>query len=302
MPELPEIEHLRSTLRPALLGRTVTSVKVLRHDVIREPATEATDDRGGTPSGRSLLASQRIVGLERRGKQLAIVGDAGTAICIHLGMSGRLLVRPQPLPVDCVPPHTHCIWRLRDSHRRSALLFVDPRRFGGIWSFPSLASLFEQRWRRLGPDAASISAAQLRSALRQVQRPVKAVLLDQSKLAGLGNIYVDESLFRAAIHPRRSADSLSDAELRRLARSIRLVLLQAIQAGGSTIRDYVDGNGRAGAAQARHCVYGRGGLPCLACGQALAADRILQRTTVFCEHCQPTGEEMMVKKASLSLR
>jgi formamidopyrimidine-DNA glycosylase len=236
------------------------------------------------------MAGQTIAALERRGKQLALITDSGRVLCVHLGMTGRLQVLP-PGGQARTPPHLHCLWRLRGlGGLPMTLAFSDPRRFGGIWTFPSMEALLKTRWSCLGPDASAIRASQLTAALARSASPIKAALLDQARLAGLGNIYADEALFSARLHPARPAGSLSRAEVTTLARSIRRILHRASNAGGSTLRDYVDANGNPGRAQQLHIAYGRSGKPCVSCGHNLSLCRIAQRTTTYCERCQRRNE------------
>ncbi|MHC5027133.1 MAG: Fpg/Nei family DNA glycosylase, partial [Planctomycetota bacterium] len=141
-------------------------------------------------------------------------------------------------------------------------------------------------WRRLGPDALTITSAELAKRLRRTRRAVKAALLDQSVLAGVGNIYADEALFGSRLHPARRADGLARAEVRDLARELRRTLGRAVDSGGSSLRDYVDAEGRKGGYAAYHQVYGRGGEPCVRCSTRLERMLLAQRTTVFCPQCQ----------------
>lgn len=275
MPELPEVEHLRRTLLRVLPGRRVVEARLVRADV-------GSAHDGTTPSARDLLAGGRITRLIRHGKQLAIAAEDGRAVRVHLGMTGQLLVLAAgeaPRRAD----HVHARWRLDDG---STMLFRDPRRFGGLATYPSLEALRVAEWARLGPDALTITGQRLGAVLAGSRRPVKAVLLDQGVLAGVGNIYADESLFRAGLHPRLSAHRVVGPAADRLARAIRLTLSQALGRGGSSVRDYVDGTGRPGRFQHLHRVYGRAGAPCLTCGRPLAASVVAQRTTVFCRRCQ----------------
>jgi formamidopyrimidine-DNA glycosylase len=234
---------------------------------------------------RVLLCGAAIDRLERRGKQLAIVSDHGV-LCFHLGMSGQLSYVPArqlPLRAD----HIHCEWLIDRDGRRGRLIFRDPRRFGGIHTFPTAEELHERRWRRLGPDALSISATALRQGLSGSRRSIKAALLDQQALSGVGNIYADESLFRAKLHPLTTCDALSAAQFSTLASAIRTVLRQAVAAGGSSLRDYVDGNGQPGWFALRHRVYGRAGQPCVTCRQQIEILSVAGRTSAFCRQCQP---------------
>jgi formamidopyrimidine-DNA glycosylase len=296
MPELPEVEHTRRTLEPHLVGRTVVAARLLRRDIAVAPG----DPPGGFSRSRTrrhdaprrltradLLAGERIARLDRRGKQLAIVADSGRALLVHLGMTGHLAWRP-PGDRAPAPPHVHATWTLADARGRDAgrLIFRDPRRFGGLWILRSPEDL-AARWAALGPDALTITPHDLAARLAATRRPIKAALLDQSTIAGVGNIYADESLFLARIHPATPADRLTADQVAALAAAIRQVLHESLDAGGSTLRDYLDATGRAGAYQDAHRVYGRAGLPCPACGTTLLALRLGQRTTVACPSCQP---------------
>ena len=288
MPELPEVEHLRRSLEPVLLGRTIVKARLHRRDIAVMP----TDPQGGfsRSSGdvrparitrRDLLLDATIGRLERKGKQLAILATDGRVVCVHLGMTGGLLHLPSASR-NRTPDHIHATWWLGDGSR---LLFRDPRRFGGLWLYPARRGL-DERWEILGPDALHITTRQLSNVLQSRRAPIKAALLDQRVLAGVGNIYADESLFRARIRPGRPSHSLCASEIRRLASAIRAILRQAISAGGSSIRDYRDAQGRQGLQQRRHAVYSRGGKPCVRCGNPLFQEVIAQRTTVSCAHCQ----------------
>lgn len=270
MPELPEVETIRQGLVP-MIGSAVESVEIRRRDVI-----DGLAERGDE---RALLAGATIVALHRHGKQLAIEGDTGRAVVVHLGMSGQLRVE---LEGAILAPHTHVVWRLSNGNR---LTFRDPRRFGGITLCHSLEAL-RQRWSALGPDAIEITEGGLRAACKGTRRSIKAVLLDQAAVAGIGNIYADEALFLAHVRPTRTARRVNQEQLDSLARSIREILTMAIERGGSTLRDYVRADGRAGSAQDLHRVYGRGGLPCVRCGGDLRKTVIVQRTTVYCPRCQ----------------
>lgn len=287
MPELPEVESLRRALQPRLVGRCVRAVRLHRRDVAVGPEDppggfSRQRCRGPTPArlpSACLLAGARVQRLARRGKALAIVAADGRCLGVHLGMTGQLLWAPprRRLPTD----HVHATWRLDDGSR---LVFRDPRRFGGLWAAVDLASL--PTWRRLGPDALTIGPASLRSSIGGSSRAVKAALLDQHAIAGVGNIYADESLFQAGISPTRACNTLSDRDFDRLARAIGRILRAAIEAGGSSIRDYRLSDGARGGYQARHAVYGRRGKPCVRCGRPLAGGVVAQRATVWCAHCQ----------------
>lgn len=283
MPELPEVETVRRDLASSVVGLRVHEVVVDRPSVVE-----------GQRDGAALLAGLTIRAVARHGKQLAVLaGEEGAtpdglrAICIHLGMTGqllRLLEGEEPAAQD----HVHVRWRLRDKAGRSAgrLLFRDPRRFGGIWTYESFAALRQARWSALGPDAIDGSLAQRLVEFKSSSRPVKAVLLDQSVVAGIGNIYADEALFGAGIRPTRRMSRITGAELSRLAECVGAVLGRAIVARGSTLRDYRGADGSAGAFQLEHAVYGRAEEACRACGATLRSKPVAQRTTVWCPSCQ----------------
>ncbi|MGP1273317.1 MAG: bifunctional DNA-formamidopyrimidine glycosylase/DNA-(apurinic or apyrimidinic site) lyase [Phycisphaerales bacterium] len=300
MPELPEVESVRRSLAARVLGCTVTGVVVRRREVVVTP----DDPPGGFSRQRSprwgrprrvpkpgLLVGAAIASIERHGKQLAIVGtrdgqDAGVLL-VHLGMTGEIMA-PGPGGRLRAAAHVHVLWTLRRSDGAPAgrLAFRDPRRFGGIWTLPSRESL-AQRWADLGPDGISITGHALRSRLHGSARPIKAALLDQRTVAGVGNIYADEALFLARLHPARRCDMIDPAGYEALAEAIRRVLARAIELGGSTIRDYRDARGLVGQAAREHRVYGRAGLPCSVCSRTLVAGTVAQRTTVWCPRCQP---------------
>ncbi len=285
VPELPEVESLRRSLTP-LIGRRVVSLDVARWDIVaptsrqRDPAARAA--QSPQRNHHSLLVGARITELRRHGKHLAILADDGRALDVHLGMTGQLLLRAPDAP-PATGGHIHLTWTLDD---RSALAFRDPRRFGGIWAHPTLDALLQSRWATLGPDALTLTADHLAQSLGATARSIKAALLDQGVAAGIGNIYADESLFRAGIRPTRVARRLTADQIHTLAAAVRSTLAQAIEAGGSTLRDFVRADGAPGAYQTGHAVYGRAGLPCTSCGSVLKSAQIAQRTTVWCSRCQ----------------
>ena len=283
MPELPEVETVRRTLAEAVVGRPLGPMQTHRADVVRDP-----HGVGPTPADRP------IVELQRRGKQLALCFEGGPVLCVHLGMSGQLRLTPppptKPSPAPYVGPtaaagarHVHASWSLPDGR---SLHFRDPRRFGGLWLFPSPQELHRRRWDRLGPDALTVTPGRLHAALSRTRRELKAALLDQTLVAGLGNIYVDELLFAVGHHPQRPASDLSPADCRRLVAAMRRLLHRAIRTGGSTLRDYVDATGQAGGFQHRFRAYGRHGQPCPRCAQPLDRLTVAGRTTTACRHCQ----------------
>ena len=183
--------------------------------------------------------------------------------------------------------HVHAEWGFGLVDGSSCrLLHRDPRRFGWLEVHDDIDAVHRAWQASLGPDALELQVDSIAEAMRRSARPVKAVLLDQSVVAGIGNIYADESLFRASVHPSRKARSLDEVTLRRLVGSIRSVLRKAVDMGGSTIRDHRTVEGRWGSYQRLHRVYGRGDLPCHRCGTPLRSMTLQQRATVFCPRCQ----------------
>jgi formamidopyrimidine-DNA glycosylase len=279
MPELPEVESVRRVLTQ-VIGRRVSSVTLHRRDI-------CTATKGHFVSRASMLLGGTIAALERHGKQLAIIDHLGRVVVVHLGMSGQLR-HHRTSEIMERDKHRHASWTLDDE---STLVFRDPRRFGGLTLAPDREHL-AVLWARLGPDALRVTGAGLRHRIGSSTRFIKAILLDQSVLAGVGNIYADEALFRARLHPLRAGRTLTPAESQHLSRAIRLTLARAIRLGGSTLRDYVTPDGRPGDAQTLHQVYARGGCPCVICNSTLEHIRVTQRTTTFCPRCQPTGSAL----------
>jgi len=284
MPELPEVENVRLGLMGSVVGRTITRVSLKRRDIVHGQARPA-----------SLLTGRTLTRIDRLGKQLALIGgdEGGTpvgCICVHLGMTGSLrYTSPSTLKAreggnnPAKDPHIHIRWHLSDG---GTLIFRDPRRFGGLWTFDSIDELHKRRWSYLGEDALTITPAVLHSKLDRTRRCLKTALLDQHVLAGLGNIYVDELLFTSRISPLRQACELDRPEIQRLVRQMRALLSRAIQSGGSTLRDYVDADGQSGRFQNQHAVYGRGGQLCTRCDRVLSRVVLAGRSTVYCENCQ----------------
>ena len=234
-----------------------------------------------------MLAGCRVSGIERRGKQLAVLTQEEPCLSLHMGMTGRLEWVPLASGKRLArPPHTHVVWKVERCGVSAELRFVDPRRFGGVWTHPNRDELLEGRWAKLGPDAATLRTAELRLACGGRRVPIKSVLLDQGAVAGIGNIYADEALFASKISPLREASCLQSDELKRLTSHIRRTLRDAIRAGGSTIRDYAGPDGEKGRYVGSHAVYGRAGLPCMVCGSLLIGTRLGGRATVLCGRCQ----------------
>jgi formamidopyrimidine-DNA glycosylase len=272
MPELPEVETVRRSLLPHVGGRRITAVEVHRPQVVR-----------GGHSPQALMRGLVVTGIDRRGKHLLIsAGPQSPCICVHLGMTGSLRFCP-PGAGPGRGDHVHVRWRFGN---HGHMEFRDPRRFGGVWSFNTPEAAMRARWSSLGPDALIIRPRDLHSRLTRTGRGLKAALLDQSVVAGLGNIYADELLFALRLHPQHPANRLSAAQVQQMVYAMRRLLARAIAARGSSVRDYHDAEGNHGSYAALHQVYGRGGQPCTSCGAALQRQTIAGRTTVFCRQCQ----------------
>ncbi|MDA0294677.1 MAG: bifunctional DNA-formamidopyrimidine glycosylase/DNA-(apurinic or apyrimidinic site) lyase [Planctomycetota bacterium] len=284
MPELPEVEAIRRQIGCVVTGGLICMAKVQRRDVVR--------DRLGRREGRLSpddLGRRRVIrDVDRRGKQLMISFSDGGGMIIRLGMSGRINLEDGSTR-QSVFAHRHLVWMIESPNApetKIRMSFIDPRRFGGVYLFTSAEDCQSRLLAGLGPEATSIQGRRLGGLLRRTRRAVKAALLDQAVLAGVGNIYADEALHRAGLHPARPGDSISSPEASRLAAAIRFTLRRAIQAGGSTLRDHVLPDGSAGVFVGQHQVYGRGGAPCLHCRHPLEVVQIASRTTTFCPKCQ----------------
>jgi formamidopyrimidine-DNA glycosylase len=296
MPELPEVENVGRSIRPNVVGRRVVGVELFRRDVVDGPCDES-----------ALLVGQVVVAVLRYGKQLALVGGehveayeekvarwvrkpksvpaglAGPVIGVQLGMTGSLRWLPAGTEIESLEKHTHVVWRLDD---KSLLTFKDPRRFGGLTTSKNFGEHCSHKWQSLGPDALTISGKKLHAGLSRTQRPIKSALLDQTVAAGIGNIYADEALFASGIHPLETANSVHLERVEMLASQVRRILKRSIVEGGSTIRDYANGQGEAGGFQDRHKVYGRAGLKCKKCRGVLTGLVLQGRATVCCGVCQ----------------
>jgi formamidopyrimidine-DNA glycosylase len=280
MPELPEVETIARDLRPQLAGRRIESVQLTRDPAIRRRLVRYPKT---TKFVRS-LRGRTIRSVERRGKYLVMPLDQdGQRLVVHLGMTGHLRVwEPEETPVK----HTH-FRALLDSGLE--LRYDDPRQFGrlllGTQEELVAARAFPAK---LGPEPirGDLTEAEFDRIVKSRRRPIKSALLDQSFLAGVGNIYADEACFRAGIRPSRWTHRLTARERRALYSAIQEVLENSIAARGSSIINYVDAFGVRGGNQEKLLVYGRGGEPCVTCGTPLQATRLAGRGTVYCRKCQ----------------
>jgi formamidopyrimidine-DNA glycosylase len=273
VPELPEVETVRARLEPALAGRRFEHVEILDPRLVRpyEPEAVAAE-----------LEGERVASVERRGKYLIVRFESGRVLLAHLRMTGSFRVAPRGSLED--DPHRRAVVRLDDG---SDVAYRDVRRFG-TWLVLEPGELGPYLAARLGdePFARTFTATALARRLAGRKAPIKAALLDQRSLAGLGNIYVDEALWRARIHPLRPAGSLDDAEARRLHRAIRRSLELGIARQGATLSDYRTPDGGRGTMQDEFKVYGRAGEPCDRCGTPIERIRAGGRGTAYCPRCQ----------------
>jgi formamidopyrimidine-DNA glycosylase len=274
MPELPEVETVARGLRAVLPGRRILSVRLGKTDFIDDPA--AIEQH---------LPGTRINEVRRHGKFLVLDlesangGARSFALLIHLGMTGQIVTCP---PEARVAPHTHVFLALDDGRE---VRYTDIRRFGRI---AILAD--DSREKVLGPlglDPLEATENEFCAQLHARRARIKALLLDQHVLRGMGNIYTDETLWRARIHPMRLGANLTSGELRRLYRAVRGVLTEAIRLRGSSISDYVDSEGQPGQFQRRHRVYQREGKRCFRCGASIRRALVAGRSSYFCPRCQP---------------
>jgi formamidopyrimidine-DNA glycosylase len=269
MPELPEVETVRSQLEPGLAGRTFARVEIFDGRLTRPEAPEEV---------AAELQGERVVAVRRRGKYLLVGFESGRTLLVHLRMTGGFTHPARP-----------------DSHRRAEVLlddgttlaYTDVRRFG-TWLLLEPGELDDYLRERIGvePLESAFTTARFARALEGRRAPIKAALLDQKAVAGVGNIYADEALWRARIHPLRPAGELEPHEVAALRREIRRVLRLGIERQGATLRDYRGANGEGGRMQREFRVYGRGGDPCDRCGTPIARTRVAGRGTWFCPTCQ----------------
>lgn len=272
MPELPEVEVLRRSLEPHLVGELIDRVEV-RETRLREPVSRRRLEA---------LRGARVEALQRRAKYLLIHLDRASTLVIHLGMSGRLTLASRTAPPE---PHEHLIFHLASGRK---LRFRDPRRFGLAFTLPAAELETDRHFAHLGaePLEPGFSGALLRDLARGRRGPVKGLLMNATAVVGLGNIYATEALFQAGIHPRRSVARISARRWERLGEAVVRVLGEAIAEGGTTLNDFSDGEGNSGYFQVSLSVYDREGEACPRCGNTVR--RIVQagRSTFYCPGCQ----------------
>ena len=277
MPELPEVETVRLRLAPALVGRRLEEVEILDPRLVRpfEPEAVAAE-----------LEGERVVAVDRRGKYLVVLLESGRVLLVHLRMTGSF--RHGPAGSFDEDPYRRAVVRLDDG---SEVAYRDVRRFG-TWLLLEPGELEPYLARRLGPEpfARDFTARALGARLSGRRAPIKAALLDQRSLAGMGNIYADEALWRARVHPLRPAGELDADEVRRVHRAVRAALEAGIARQGATLRDYAAPDGSSGTMQHEFKVYARTGQPCFRCRTPIEKTRAGGRGTWFCPKCQDFRE------------
>ncbi|MEO0785471.1 MAG: bifunctional DNA-formamidopyrimidine glycosylase/DNA-(apurinic or apyrimidinic site) lyase [Pseudomonadota bacterium] len=280
MPELPEVETVRRGLAPAFEGRRIISVDQNRAD-LRFPFPDNFIQR---------VRGARVERLGRQAKFLAMELSTGETLVMHLGMSGRFTVGGGALgefhhETGTLAAHDHVVFHIEGG---GTVTYNDPRRFGFMELWPTADFAAYPRLTEMGPEPLSngFNAEYLRAALAGKKTPIKAALLDQKVVAGLGNIYVCEALFRSGISPRRTAATIGPGRAEKLAAAINAVIAEAIEAGGSSLRDFASAEGELGYFQHTFRVYDRESAPCQSCGAPVK--RIVQsgRSSFYCGHCQ----------------
>ena len=261
MPELPEVETVVRSLAPRLTGRRILDAQFFSHHVVHQKF----------PVLRKRVRNQRVKSVRRHGKFIVLELDQGV-LTIHLGMTGKLLLDSEP------GPYARAIFSLNEG----LLVYDDIRHFGKIEWSPGLL----ERVEKLGPDALDISLDDFLQRLKKRNSRIKPLLLNQTFLRGMGNIYTDEALYESRINPQAIASSLSKGRAARLHQAMVDILTTAIRLKGSSVSDYVDADGQKGSFQLQHQVYGRAGEPCATCGTAIRRIVVGQRGTHYCPKCQ----------------
>lgn len=277
MPELPEVETIRRQLSERIVGLTVFGATIYLKKVIKEPSPESFVRK---------IRKRKITGITRRGKYLLFELSGGYLLVIHLRMSGQLVYESETAPQ---PRHTHLLLHLE----RGRLRLTDLRQFGRVWLIPAERSYQMAELKKLGPEplTADFTETYLRNRLRKSRRKIKPVLLDQEVVAGIGNIYADEALYMAGLHPGRRSDGLTAREVKELYRAVKDALSEGVLHRGTSIQNYVDAAGRKGSHQDFLKVHYRAGQPCPRCGTSVTKIKLGSRGTYFCPTCQVLNEK-----------
>ncbi|MGE1061125.1 DNA-formamidopyrimidine glycosylase [Megasphaera paucivorans] len=273
MPELPEVETVRRYLQNHLPGKSIQQIEIFLPRLIKNATSQQF---------AAALKNKKIKKVERRGKYLFLHIDGPQSLLIHLRMTGRLVYEEEPFSV--LPRFNRIVFQLTQGR----MLYGDVRTLGCLWLIPSVGLTGVKGYDTLGPDGTSpdFTAAYLRQKLKDTTRTIKSFLLDQTNVAGLGNIYVDEALFAARITPLRRCNRIGKETAVRLHDAVVRVLEEGIVHGGTTIRDFINGSGKEGQNQQNLCVYGREGRPCPVCGTKIVYIKLAGRGTHYCPHCQ----------------
>ncbi len=271
MPELPEVETIARTLEPAIRGRIVSAVELLYRPLLRTGGRKGLDG----------LKGRRVLGVDRRGKLLLIAFESGRTLVFHLKMTGQFALAD---PGEGRDKHTRLIMRFDDG--ANELVFRDVRKFGFLLCLEGNPMAACAELACLGPEPLEVGLEEFAALIARRKGRIKSLLLDQMVIAGIGNIYADEMLFDARIHPETPASSLGKKAAGRLYASMKKILTLAIAEKGSTVQDYRDAEGKAGRFQFFHKVYDRKGEPCIVCATPVRMTRIGGRSSHFCPKCQ----------------
>jgi len=279
VPELPEAETIVRGLRRTIVGERISRVEVVHADVLRQPRRRLSTS----------LRDRTVRSIGRRGKNVVIELDGGRVLAVNLGMTGRLLPFPENPRPEARPTHPAVRFRFASG---GLLVFDDQRRFGTVEVLE--AEAWAERSARMGPEplARGFTAERLHRGLQRSRAPVRSWLLDQRRIAGVGNIYAAEALYLAGVHPGRKAADVSPEEAERLHGALRSVLRNAINHGGTTIRDYRNAEGGEGAYGRRLHVYGREGQACARCGKTIRRVVFSNRSAFYCPSCQPARGDL----------
>jgi formamidopyrimidine-DNA glycosylase len=289
MPELPEVETIARGLQRTIIGKRIKDIRTICPDVVKQPSRIFCKE----------LLQRKVQEVRRRGKYLLIDLSGGKTLLVHLGMTGNFLFAKcfEPLirtsgkknnQTEQFDKHDHVVFAFTCGKRQ--LRYNDQRKFGKMkvfntgeeWSVPDL--------KRLGPEALDVDPSEFISVFKGRKTKIKSALLNQQIIAGLGNIYADESLFEARINPAQITNTISERKLRNLHQAVKKVLRKAIKAGGSSVDNYLNIDGEIGRFQLQHMVYGREGERCKKCGAKIKRIKINQRSSYFCPRCQPSKE------------
>ena len=273
MPELVEVQTVIDVIEPQIVGKRINKIRVYQPSVIANRTDEEFENE---------MVAQVVSAVKRRGKYILLTLGSGKVMMLHLRMTCGFMVTPEEYPMA---PHTHVVWTMDNG---TQLRFSDQRRFGRIWLFENFDSIDVGGFVHLGlePFDPLMTEKYLKARLSQTGRRIKECLMDQSIVAGIGNIYSDEILFMAGIHPGRRANALDDGEVKRLSEQIPLVMRYFLDKNAITAEDYLRSGGKEYRNTPYLRVYGRGGCACLACGRKLEKMRVGGRSSVYCPACQ----------------